>query len=135
MPTILFDVTFSSGMSQSDFALLVRTLGLVESGSASPTRPGDVAFTRLDDCSGLFLEHRAGDGRWSLSARTWGHPGPDTVHQWHVLTAVVAHQLDPSVVAPERESVMEREIPNLPLGEAANRRLARVRRRLVGLDY
>lgn len=135
MPTILFDVTFSAGMSQSDLALLARTLGLVECGPASRARPGSIAFTRLDDYSGLFLEHGASQGRWSLNARTGGHPAPDTVHTWHVLAAVVAHQLDPSVVAPDREPVMEPEIPNLRLGEAANRRLARVRRRLVGLDY
>jgi hypothetical protein len=135
VPTILFDVTFSAGMSQSDLALLVRTLGLVESGPGSRSRPGTIAFTRLDDYSGLFLEHGASEERWSLNARTWGHPPSDTVHRWYVLTAAVAHQLDPSVVAPEREPVLEREIPSRPLGAAANRRFARVRRRLVGVEY
>lgn len=130
----LFDVTFSARMSQSDLALLVRTLGLVTSGPRSGSPGGSVAFARLDHYSGLFLEQGAVEGHWSLKARTWGHPAPDTVHRWHVLTAGAAHQLDPSVVAPERKPLTAREIPDRPLGEAANKRMARIRRRLAGLE-
>jgi hypothetical protein len=52
---------------------------------------------------------------------------------WHLLAAQAAHQLDPGVALPEPMLDTHTATPDRPLGQAANKRLARLRRRLVGL--
>jgi hypothetical protein len=137
---VLFEVPFASVMSDDDLALLAGRLAL--STRVQPTtRPGrDAArrhetpgFVRLDHYSGLFLQRGAAEGNWLLQARTWGHPAALSVHEWHVLAAGAARELDPAVTVPERVRSAAREIPCHPVGRAANKRLARFRRRLVGL--
>jgi hypothetical protein len=137
---VLFEVPFASVMSDCDLALLARMLDL--STRVQPTiRPGgDTAprhdtpgFARLDHYSGLFLKRGVVEGEWLLDARTWGRPAAQSVHEWHVLAAGAARMLDPAVTFPERLESGAREISDRPLGRAANKRFARVRRRLVGL--
>ncbi|MGA2928117.1 MAG: hypothetical protein ABSG43_19395 [Solirubrobacteraceae bacterium] len=98
-----------------------------------PTCHDSPGLARLDHYSGLFLKRGVTEGDWTLEARTWGHPPPDSVHEWHVLAAGAAHQLDPTVTFPDRLHATSSEIADRPLGRAANKRLARIRRRLVGL--
>jgi hypothetical protein len=129
--TTLFEVPFASAMSDVDLAVLERTLNLSVRRQTRPDSPG---FTRLDRDSGLFLEPRVGEGQWMLQARTWGRPPPESVHEWHVVAAGGARQLDPTVVAPERLSASSSAIPDRPLGRAANKRLSRIRRRMGGLS-
>jgi hypothetical protein len=95
-----------------------------------PNSPG---VARLDHHSGLFLERGAGESQWLLQARTWGRPAPQTVHEWRLLAAQAAHQLDPRVSLPERLANPQPVAEERPLGQAANKRLARIRRRLAGL--
>jgi hypothetical protein len=132
-PTILFGVPFASAMSDHDVALLVRTLDLTThmspERSGSPASPGAV---RLDHYSGLFLEHGPADGRWVLEARTWGHPAPETVHEWRVLAAGAARLLDPAVMFPDRMTTVSPAYPMIPVGRAANNRHARIGRRILG---
>lgn len=130
----LFEVPFATAMSNDDLALLVRTLGL--SRRVHPVmlpRHETPGLARLDHFSGLFLKRGAVEGEWSLEARTWGHPAAQSVREWHVLATGAAHQLDPKVPQLERLHVDSSEIPDLPLGRAANKRLARIRRRLGGV--
>jgi hypothetical protein len=132
--TTLFEVPFASPMSDLDLALLARTLDLSTRRHAKMhPRRNSPGFARLDHHSGLFLELRAAEGQWMLQARTWGHPAPQSVHEWHVLAAGAAHRLDPTVTLPEPLSPTSAEIPDRPLGQAANKRLARIRRHMVGL--
>ncbi len=137
---LLFEVPFASVMGDCDLALLARMLSL--STRVQPTirprhdtapRHDTPGFARLDHYSGLFLKRGAVEGEWLLEARTWGRPAAQSVHEWHVLAAGAAHELDPTVTSPERLDAGAREISDRPLGRAANKRLARVRRRLVGL--
>jgi len=95
-----------------------------------PNSPG---VARLDQFSGLFLERGAGEGEWTLEGRTWGKPAPESVHEWHLLSAQAARQLDARVTLPEPLLHTKLEMPDRPLGRAATRRLAHFRRRLVGL--
>ncbi len=131
----LFEIPFTTAMGNHDLALLVRKLDL--STRVHPVTlplqetPGPA---RLDHYSGLFLKRGVVEGEWSLEARTWGHPPAESVHQWHVLAAGAAHQLDPRVPLPERLHADTPEIPDIPVGWASNRRLARIRRRLVGIS-
>jgi hypothetical protein len=130
----LFEVPFATGMSSLDLALLARTLDL--STRVNPVtlpRHETPGLARLDHFSGLFLKRGTVEGEWSLEARTWGHPTAQSVHEWHVLAAGAAHQLDPEVPQPVRLHADSSEIPDLPLGRAANKRLAGIRRRLVGV--
>ena len=91
--TTLFEVPFASAMSDLDLALLERTLDLsVRRNAKMDPRPDSPGFARLDHDSGLFLEPRAPDGQWMLLARTWGHPAPDSVHEWHVVAAAGARR-------------------------------------------
>lgn len=132
--TTLFEVPFVSAMGNSDLALLTRTLDL--STRMHPKlrpRHDSPGLARLDHHSGLFLMRSVIDGQWMLQARTWGHPSAQSVHGWHVLAAAAARQLDPTVTLLERLQCSPPGIPNRPLGAVANKRLARVRRRLVGL--
>jgi hypothetical protein len=137
---VLFEVPFASVMSDRDLARLALMLGL--STRIEPTiRPRhDTAprhhtpgFARLDHHSGLFLKRGVVDGEWQLEARTWGRPAAQSVHEWHVLAAGAARKLDPTVALPERLDAGAPEISDRPVGRAANKRLARIRRRLVGL--
>ncbi|MGH2886546.1 MAG: hypothetical protein ACRDPA_28280, partial [Solirubrobacteraceae bacterium] len=131
---VLFEVPFNSEMSDLDYARLARVLDLsthtYQKQTPNPTSPG---VARLDHFSGLFLERGADDGKWVLQARTCGNPAARTVHEWHLLAAQGARQLDPSVTLPERSPDTPRETPDRPLGQAANKRLASIRRHIVGL--
>ena len=130
--TTLFQVPFGSEMSDPDVALLVRILGLTM--HRYPTRQSPApGAARLDHFSGLFLERGAAEGQWVLEARTWGHPAPETVHEWLVLAAGTAHLLDPTVMFPDRLPAVSPEYPMRPVGRAANKRLAGFRRRITGL--
>jgi hypothetical protein len=122
-------------MSSGDLALLARTLDL--STRVHPvTRPrhDTPGLARLDHCSGLFLKRGVPEGQWSLEARTWGHPPAQSIHAWHVLAAGAARQLDATVPLPERLYANPPEIQDRAVGRAANQRLSRIRRRLVGLS-
>lgn len=133
-PATLFEVSFASAMSDSDLALLARTLDMTlhtyPKLRPSPASPGIV---RLDHYSGLFLKHGGVEGQWVLEARTWDHPAPKSTHEWHVLAAGAARLLDPSVAFPERPATVSPDYPMRPVGRAANRRLSRIGRRILGL--
>jgi hypothetical protein len=137
---LLFEVPFATALTDLDLALLARTLDLSlrnppMTGPRSAARRHDApGFVRLDHYSGLFLRRGAVEGEWLLQARTWGHPAAQAVHGWHVLAAGAARELDPAVTVPRRLEPDVREIVDRPLGRAANKRLARFRRRLVGLS-
>jgi hypothetical protein len=132
--TVLFEVPFTSAMSESDLAVLAHMLDLsthmYPKMGPDPNSPG---VARLDHFSGVFLERGADEGQWVLEARTWGQPAPQSVHEWYLLIAQAARQLDPRVTLPDRLPSSHRQTPQRPLGQAANRRLARVRRHMVGL--
>jgi len=133
--TTLFEVPFASAMSDLDLALLERTLNLsLRPDAKKDPRPASLGFARLDRDSGLFLEPGADEGQWMLHARTWGHPAPESVHEWHVVAAGGAHMLDPTVTPPERLKASSPEVAFRPLGHAANKRLSRFRRRMGGLS-
>lgn len=130
----MFQVPFRSAMGDADLAVLRRVLDLsthmYPKMRPDPNSPG---VARLDHFSGLFLERGADEGQWRLEGRTWGRPAPETVHEWHVLAAQAARQLDPDVTLPEPLPYTQTSTPDRPLGHAANGRLAQLRRRLVGL--
>ncbi len=137
---LLFDVPFASVMSDFDLALLARMLNLstrvqptIRSRHGAARRHDTPGFARLDHYSGVFLKRGVVEGQWRLEARTWGRPAAQSVHEWHVLAAGAARALDPTVTSPERLDAGALEISNRPLGRAANKRFALVRRRLVGL--
>lgn len=121
-------------MSDSDLGLLARTLDLTTHMDPkmrpSPNSPGVV---RLDHFSGLFLKRRVEQGRWVFEARTWGHPATQIVHEWQLLAADAAHQLDPTVTRPERLIARSSETLTPAPDRGANKYLARIRRRLLGL--
>ncbi len=131
---VMFQVAFGSAMSDADLAVLARVLDLsthmYPKMRPDPNSPG---VARLDHFSGLFLERGAAEGQWRLEARTWGTPAPETAHEWHLLAAQAARRLDPHVTLPKRLPGTRPSTPDCPLGRAANRRLAHLRRRLVGL--
>jgi len=117
-------------MGDQDAAFLSRTLDLTThlhpKLHPSPTSPGVV---RLDFDSGLFLQRGSTEGRWVLEGRTWGHPAPSTVREWHLRAAAAAHRLDPAVTVPTRPtSTPSTAMPSRPLSRAANHRLARIGR-------
>ena len=131
---VMFQVPFTSAMSDADLAVLAHVLDLsthmYPKMRPDPNSPG---VARLDHFSGLFLERGADEGQWMLEGRTWGKPAPRTVHEWHLLAAQAARQLDPDVTLPEPMPNAHASTPDRPLGRAANRRLGRLRRRMVGL--
>jgi hypothetical protein len=133
--TSLFEVSFASVMSDPEIALLARSLDLTThmypKMRPSPNSPG---VARLDHYSGLFLERGVGEGHWVLEARTWGQPAPQRVHEWHVLAAGAARLLDPTVTFLKRLPVVSPEYAVCPLGRAANKRSARIGRRILGLS-
>jgi hypothetical protein len=131
----LFEVTFATAMDDGDLGRLARTLDLSTNiRSKARPRDDDLGFARLDHASGAFLTRSAVDGHWRLQARTWGRPAARTVHGWHVLIAEAARLLDPTVTPPERLVDDLPVIPDQLVERAANRRLSRIRRRLVGLS-
>lgn len=101
--TTLFEVRFASAMNDSDLDFLARSLDLVTHMHPklrdTPTSPG---VLRLDFESGLFLRRGSADGQWLLEGRSWGHPPPWVVHQWHLRAAAAARHLDPRVTLPAR---------------------------------
>ena len=129
----MFEVPFASAMGDADLALLARLLDLSThmhpKMRPDPTSPG---VARLDHFSGLFLERGADEDEWVMKARTWGRPAAQSVHEWHLLAAQAARQLDPRDAARAARPTRT-EIADRPLGQAANKRLAHIRRRLVGL--
>jgi hypothetical protein len=131
---VLFEVPFTSPMTDADLARLARAFDLsthmYPKQRPNPTSPG---VARLDHYSGLYLERGHSDGEWVLETRTWGHPAPESVHEWHVLAAQAAHELDPTVGMPERLPARPVEVADRPVGEVLNRRFAQFRRHLVGL--
>jgi hypothetical protein len=131
---VLFEVSFRSDMSDSDLALLVRILGLsVHTHPKTKPDPASYGVARLDYGTGLFLKPGSTRNRWVLEARTWSDPLPQTVHKWHLLACGGAYQLDPTVRPPSRLRQSLPVAPIRPVGEAANKRLSAIRRRLVGL--
>ena len=123
-----------SAMSDAALALLARALDL--STHMYPKMRPDAnspGVARLDHFSGLFLERGADEGHWVLLARTWGEPAPQTVHEWHLLAAQAARQLDASVTLPERLANAHRESADRSLAQAPNRRPARIRGHIAGL--
>jgi hypothetical protein len=131
---VLVQVPFASTMSDSDLALLARTLDLsthmYPKMRPDPNSPG---VARLDHFSGLFLNRRPTAGQWVLEARTWGHPAQKSVNGGNLLAARAARQLDSTVAFPERLPPSAPETPTHPVGRFATRPLARIRRRIVGL--
>lgn len=131
----LFEVSFTSAMSEHDLSLLCRTLDL-STNPRSDLRPGqdNLGFARLDHDSGLFLKRSATEGQWLLSAVTWGRPASGTVHGWNVLASGAAHQIDADVTFPDRLPVVARTIADRYVVERSNTRWGRWRRRLVGMN-
>jgi hypothetical protein len=124
----MFRIPFASTMSDPDIAVLARSLDLVthmhpkQRGSA--VSPG---LARLDFGSGIFLERGSSDTRWVLEGRTWGHPSPQAVHDWHLRAAAVAHRLDHAVAIPARAASAR---PGPQPGRAASRRPGGLAQRL-----
>ena len=121
---VMFQVPFRSAMSDADLAVLAHVLDLFThmypKMRPDPNSPG---VARLDHFSGLFLERSADQGDWTLEGRTWGKPAPETVHEWHLLAAQSARQLDPDVTLPGPMPDTGPSTPGRPLGQAANKRL------------
>jgi hypothetical protein len=133
-PATLFEVSFASAMSDSDLALLARTLDMTFHMSPKLRgSPAGLGIVRLDNYSGLFLRRGAVEGEWVLEARTWGHPAPQNTHEWHVLAAGAARLLDPNVAFLERLAAVSPGYPMRPVGRAANTRLSRIGRRILRL--
>lgn len=133
--TTLFEVPFTSAMSDRDQALLARSLDLCTNVHPSSSPEGDSqGVARLDHATGLFLECGPGTGQWLLQARTWGAPASSSVHEWHVLASGAAQELDRTVPTPERLLASPPQVLQRRVGRASNRRLTGLRRRLVGLD-
>jgi len=98
---VLFTVPFTSAMTDADLSVLAHVLDL--STHMQPKMrpdPNSPGVARLDHFSGLFLERGATEGQWLLRARTWGRPAVQTVHEWHLLAALAARQLDPDAALP-----------------------------------
>lgn len=133
----LFSVAFASPMSDLDIARLARVLDLDTHLHPklhnSPASPG---VRRLDFDSGLFLLRGPEDGSWLLEGRAWGDPPRELVHKWHLRAAAAAHQLDPTVTVPLRSRAVapSPDSATRPVGRAANKRLARIGRRLLRLE-
>jgi hypothetical protein len=132
---VLFEVPFTSAMTDAELSRLARMFDLsthmYPKQRPNPTSPG---VARLDHFSGLYLERGNAEGEWVLEARTWGRPAPESVHEWHLLAAQAAHQLDPSVTMPERLPTPPVQFVARPVEEVQNRRFAAFRRHLVGLS-
>jgi hypothetical protein len=135
VPVTLFQVTFTAAMDGEDLAVLAGALDMpttLRSGRDASER--DLGFARLDHFSGLFLRRGTVEGDYVLQAVTWGHPGREAIHRWHVAAAAAARQLDPSVKAPDRAANTAPPISVGHVGRSSNRRMSRLRRRLVGVS-
>jgi hypothetical protein len=131
----LFEVTFAAAMDDHDLAVLGGALDMSTTlRSNKDASEHDFGFARLDHFSGLFLKRGTVEGKWVLKAMTWGHPGRQAVHRWHVAAAAAARRVDPSVKAPDRAADTAPDIPVGHVGRASNKRLSRFRRRLVGVS-
>jgi hypothetical protein len=129
----LFTIPFASAMSDDDVSSLIRAADFPARVSTTKApREERVGPARLDYQSGLFLMAGPDEGRWALQARTWGHPGPHSVHRWKVMAAGAARQLDPSVPLPERWPDASPAVSATHVGSVSNKRLASFRRRLYG---
>lgn len=132
---VLFTVPFASAMADPELARLRRVLDI--STHMQPKMrpdPASLGVARLDHRSGLFLERATGEGQWLFEARTWGQPAPDTVHEWQLLAAQAARQLDPQVTLPQRLGPSQQSPAAVRApGTAENKRSARLRRRLAGV--
>ena len=132
---VLFEMPFRSAMTDADLALLAHVLDLwTQALSKMNPDPNSPGVARLDHSSGLFLERGAGKDRWVLQGRTWGKPAPASVHEWHLLAAQAARQLDRDVPLPERLVGRPDSVPDLPSGRATHGRLSRLCRRVSGLS-
>lgn len=130
--TSMFRVSFASAMSDPDITRLARTLELATHMHPKlHNSPVSLGVARLDFDSGVFLERGPGEGRWILEGRTWGHPPPETVHDWHLRAADAAHGLDPTVTLPTRLTAVASGIAGRPLGRAASKHSAGLGRRLL----
>lgn len=130
----LFEVPFTSAMGEGELSRLSRASDLsMRLHPPAQDRHESPGLARLDHFSGLFLKRGVNEGEWKLEGLTWGSPTAHSVHEWHVLAAGAARRLDPTVTFPERLPDTERAVRDLPLGRVANKRLARLRRRLTGL--
>jgi hypothetical protein len=130
----LFSVPFRSRMTDPDLARLHARLDLVTYVSPKPGVSGaSPGVVPLDFWSGLFLERGAGETEWVLEGRTWGKPTEAAVREWHIRAALTARELDPAVEIPHRPQAQADKTRPLPVGPAANRRRARLGRRLLGL--
>lgn len=131
---VVFEVRFRSSMNGLGLELLRRQLAMTSHVEHKlPVDPNSPAHAQLDQSTSLLLEHGQDDDDWVLQARTWGEPSACTVHGWEVCVTQVAHQLDPGVAIPGRIPGEPSDTPQHPVGRAANRRTAAVRRRLAGL--
>jgi hypothetical protein len=130
----LFDVNFSSAMTEADRAVLSTRLGLTSHvvPQADPSQ-GDVRFSRLDNSSSLFLQPGSEAGTWLLQGRTWGDPSAQNVHDWHVVAAYAAQLLDSSVTPPGRRPISQTTAPQRDVSASQNKRFSQIRRRLVGM--
>lgn len=130
----LFSIPFKSPMTDQDLARLHASLDLATYIKAKPGVSGaSPGVAPLDFWSGLFLQSGGQEDEWVFQARTWGNPPEEAVREWHVRAALAAHELDRSVPVPPREPAGVAESPAMPLGRAANKRLARLGRRLLHL--
>ncbi|HZE04624.1 MAG TPA: hypothetical protein VE127_05325 [Solirubrobacteraceae bacterium] len=131
---MLFEIPYKSAMTDADLGRLARTLDLsTHMYSKLPSDPTGPGVARLDDFSGLFLERAASEGEWVLEGRTWGDPATESVHEWHLLAAGAARQLDSTVPTPKRLPARPERVDR-PVGDGIHRRFAAFRRRLVGLS-
>ena len=131
---VLFEVPFTSAMGDADLALLARLLDLsthmYPKMRPDPTSPG---VARLDHFSGLFLERGA-------DQRPMGNAGPHLGKPCSPERPRMASARRPSgsparrrVTLPERLPDTHIQIADRPLAQAATKRLANIRRHLVGL--
>lgn len=121
-------------MDDADLARLRGALDLVTYISPKPGVSGaSQGVAQLDFWSGLFLRGGTGADEWVLEGRTWGDPHESVIHEWHVGAALAARELDPTVQIPPRRLDAVAEHTLIPVGRAANKRLARLGRRLLRL--
>jgi hypothetical protein len=131
----LFEIPFASAMSDGDLSRLARALDLpARTRPPGAPREDAVGPARLDHSSGLFLTAGPAPGQWLLQARTWGHPGAESVHRWRVMATDAAREADPTVALLGRWHDDSPAVLDVHVGSVANKRLAAFRRRLVGVS-
>ena len=98
------------GQNGAEQLLLVRTLGNARLSPGSTVKLAAQAARQPDQprrhaprlLLGPVLERGRDEGHWVLEGRTWGHPSPSVVHDWHLRAVAAAHRLDPTVAVPRR---------------------------------